>query len=115
LSKRLILILFIFLIALPPMAFSLGGREKDKEPLEVIQVTGIVRLTGSDNFPEIIISNSEKSWVIAKEEMEKLKDQQHMTVTVEGQEIVTELRFANGLPAGLRYELRNVKIISVQQ
>jgi hypothetical protein len=97
------------------MVFSFGGKEKAKEPLEIIQVTGIVRLVGNDNFPEIIISDSENSWVIAKGEMGKLHDLQHRTVTVEGEETVTELRFANGLPAGLRRELRNIRIIAVLQ
>jgi hypothetical protein len=112
LNKRY-LIFIIFLFALAPMVFSLGGREKAKEPLEVIQVTGTVRLVGNDNFPEIIISDSERSWFIAKEEMDKLHDLQQRTVTVEGEETVTELRFANGVSAGLRRELRNIRIISV--
>jgi len=105
----------IFLFALAPMVFPLGGREKNKEPLNVIQVTGTVRLVGSANFPELLISDSENSWVVVKEEMDKLHDLQHRTVTVEGEETVTELRFANGLPAGLRRELKNIRIIAVQQ
>jgi hypothetical protein len=100
-------------MSLTQVVFSLGGREKTKEPLTVIQVTGTVRLTGTDNFPELIISTSENSWVIAKEEMGKLHDLQHRTVTVEGEETVTELRFANGMPAGTRRELKNIRIISV--
>jgi hypothetical protein len=107
------LIFIIFLFALAPMVFSFGGREKAKEPVEVIQVTGTVRLVGNDNFPEIVISDSEHSWFIAKEEMGKLHDLQHRTVTVEGEETVTELRFANGVSAGLRRELKNIRIISV--
>jgi hypothetical protein len=115
LNSRRVLLFCIFLFVSVGAVFSLGGREKDKEPLEVIQVTGIVRLTGNDNFPEIIITASEGSWVVAKEEMNKLHNLQHKTVTVEGEQTVTELRFANGLPAGLRRELKNIKIIAVQQ
>jgi hypothetical protein len=116
LNSRRILLFYIFLFTSVTAVFSLGGKEKNrKEPLEVIQVTGTVKLTGTANFPEIIIANSEGSWVIAKEEMDKLYDLQHRTVTVEGEETVTELRFANGLPAGLHRELRNIKIIAVQQ
>jgi len=115
LNARRYLFFFIFLIAFAPMVFSFGGREKNKEPINVIQVTGTVRLTGNANFPELIISDSENSWVIVKEEMDKLHDLQHRTVTVEGEETVTELFFANGKSAGLRRELRNIKLIAVLQ
>jgi hypothetical protein len=115
LSTRLSLFFFIFLF-LPAVVFSLGGKEKGKEePLEVIQITGVVRLTGNANFPEIVIANSENSWVLANDEMDKLHDLQHRTVTVEGEQTVTELFFANGLSAGIRRELKNIKIIAVQQ
>jgi len=115
LNARRYFIFFVFLIAFAPMVFSFGGREKTKEPLAVIQVTGIIRLTGNANFPELIISNSENSWVIANEEMDKLHDLQYRMVTVEGEETVTELHFANGLSAGIRRELRNIKLITVLQ
>jgi len=114
LNKRRYLIFLIFLFAITSMVFSFGGKERNKEPLTVIQVTGIVRLTGTANFPELIISDSEKSWFVVKEEMNKLRDLQHRTVTVEGEETVKELHFANGLSAGLRRELRNIRIIAVQ-
>jgi hypothetical protein len=92
-----------------------GAKDKDggkTAPAVVVQVTGIVRLVGA-NFPELQITNSETSWYIVKEERDKLNDLQHRTVTVEGEETVTELRFANGKSAGIRRELRNIKIISV--
>jgi len=115
LNTRRYFVFFTFLIAFAPMVFSFGGREQTKEPLNVIQVTGIVRLTGNANFPELIISNSENSWVVAKGDMDKLHDLQYRMVTVEGEETVTELFFANGLSAGLRHELRNIKLIAVLQ
>ena len=115
LSARRYLLFSVFLFTLTPMVFSFGGKEKNKEPLNVIQITGIVRLTGNANFPELIISDSEKSWVIVKEEMNKLHDLQYRKVTVEGEETVKELHFANGLSAGLRRELRNIKLIAVLQ
>ena len=115
LNNRRYLFVFMFLFAITSTVFSLGGKEKSKEPITVVQVTGIVRLTGTALFPELVISDSEKSWVVAKEEMDKLHDLQHRTVTVEGEETVIELHFANGLPAGLRRELRNIKLIAVQQ
>ena len=53
-------------------------------------------------------------WYVAAEEMDKLHNLQHRRVTVEGEETVRELTFANGLSAGIRRELRNIRIISVE-
>jgi hypothetical protein len=93
---------------------ALGSKEKDTAASNVVQVSGTVRLVGSSLFPEIVITGSEKEWYAAKEEMAKLVDFQHRVVTVEGEETVTELRFANGLPAGTRRELRNIKVLSIE-
>jgi len=130
--------------------FSFGKKEKPQEPSpQIVRVTGIVRLVGSANFPEIVISAAAENsddpaeagpaaggqanpadsgnvieiqidgnrgaaeWYVPKDEMDKLNHLQHRTVTVEGEEIIIQLRFANGLAAGIRRELRNVRIISV--
>jgi len=94
-----------------------GAKEKDSgrtaPAVTVVQVTGVVRLVGTGTFPELIIDNSQMSWYIAKAEMSKLQDMQHRTVTVEGEETVKELKFASGLSAGTRRDLKNIKIISV--
>jgi hypothetical protein len=45
--------------------------------------------------------------------MQKLRDYQHMTVTVKGIETEIEITFASGLPAGTRRELKKIKIVSV--
>jgi len=89
---------------------ALGAKEK----APVVRVTGVVRLVGTANFPELQIKGSQMSWYIAKEDMKKLHDLQHRTVTVEGEETVTEMKFANGMSAGTRRELRNIKIISIE-
>jgi len=93
---------------MPALLFARGGKEKTK----TVQVTGIVRLVGNEPFSEIVITNSQDAWYIAREEREKLADLQQQTVTVEGEETVTELKFANGQSAGTRRELRNIRIIS---
>ena len=102
----------MFLLFTSAMLFSFGAKEKEEE-VETIQVTGIVRLTGTSLFPELIISGEDGQWVITKDEMEKLFDLQHHTVTVEAVETVTERFFAGGLSAGIRRELSNIKIINV--
>ena len=119
------IIFFVFLLLLAaPLVFSSGKKEERK----IVQVTGIVRLVGTATFPEIVISggysedfaaggNNERviEWYIAREEREKLHDLQHRMVTVEGEEIIIQMRFANGLPAGIRRELRNIRIIGADQ
>jgi hypothetical protein len=94
---------------------ALGAKEKDDGKATVVQVTGVVRLVGSANFPELQINGSQMSWYIAKDEMNKLYDLQYRTVTVEGEETVRELRFANGMSAGTRRDLKNIKIISIDE
>lgn len=94
---------------------ALGNRENDKKPeAPVVQASGVVRLVGTALFPELVITGSEKEWYVPNEEKAKLHDFQHRTVTVEGEETVIELKFASGFPAGVRRELRNIKVIAVE-
>jgi len=112
-NKSFLLVPLFFCFAASLFAF--GSKEKDsgKASVTIVQVTGIVRLVGNANFPELLIDNSQTSWYIARNEMDKLYDLQHRTVTVEGEETVRELRFGNGLSAGTRRDLKNIRIISV--
>ena len=107
-NKHIIfLLLLVFLVAVLPAR---GNREKES----VIRVTGMVRLVGNEPFAELIIQGEDRHWYIAPEEDHHLQELQHRTVTVEGIETVFELRFANGLPAGERRTLRNIRIISIR-
>ncbi|MCL2175625.1 MAG: hypothetical protein FWB73_06245 [Treponema sp.] len=106
--RKIFVILFLFASVL---MFAGGNKEKD---VEKVQVTGVVRLVGPSLFSEIVISGMEYMWYIVKEEKNKLHDLQHRTVTVEGVESVRELKFANGRSAGIRRELRNIKIINIE-
>jgi hypothetical protein len=99
----------LFLLSAAALLPGFGKKEK---PV-TIQVTGVVRLVGS-SFPELVISSEDGEWYITKEDNKKLNDLQHRTVTVEGAETVIELKFASGLPAGKRRELKNIKIIAIQ-
>jgi len=108
------LFLSLMFLCLAASLSALGAKEKDDGKAQVIRVTGVVRLVGNANFPELQIRNSQMSWYIAKKEMKKLYDLQHRTVTVEGEETVTELHFGNGMSAGTRRELRKIKIISIE-
>jgi len=110
-NRKFFLALLFVCFAASLSAF--GVKEKDSGKAQVIKVTGVVRLVGTANFPELLIENSQGVWYIARDEMNKLHDYQYRTVTVEGGETVTELKFGNGMSAGTRRDLKNIKIISV--
>jgi len=111
-KKTLFILLLVFLTASILPAF--GSREKAaKQKPQIVQVTGVVRLTGSEPLTELVISNSQDEWYIIREEANKLRNLQHRTITVEAEETITELRFANGHPAGHRRELKKVKLLKI--
>jgi len=115
-NRRIIFFSIFILLCVNALLPAQGNREQESgEEAVVVQVTGTVRLVGSANFPQIVISGSGAQWYVEREEMDKLRDLQHRTVTVEAVENVRELRFANGRPAGIRRELRNIRIISVEE
>ena len=110
--SRFALLPLLLCLALPLPAW--GSREKSGSKDTAVQVTGRVRMVGTGTFPELVITGEDREWYVTKDEEHKLRDLQQRTVTVEGREIVTELRFANGLSAGTRRTLSNIKIIAVQ-
>jgi len=116
-SKRIVLWFLFFCLA---AALPAWGRKEVKtasprdETSSLIQVTGRVRLVGGGLLPELVITGQDREWYIAKEDGQKLRDLQQRAVTVEGIETVQTLTFANGLPAGERRTLRDIRIISVQ-
>jgi hypothetical protein len=112
--SRRVCFLGLFLLCITTLLSARGNKEKEEPLVTVVQVTGIVRLTGTALFPELVITGSQAEWYVAKEEMDKLNDLQRRTVTVEGEETIIELKFASGLPAGTRRELRNIRIIAVE-
>jgi len=80
----------------------------------LVQAAGRVRLVGGGLIPETVITGPDREWYISREDEHLLKELQHRTVVVEGYETVVELRFANGLPAGERRTLKDIKIISIE-
>ena len=105
--------LVLFLLCITALLPAWGNR--DREADNVVRVTGVVRLVGTGLFPELVITGPEMEWHITPDDEKKLHDLQHRTVTVEGIETVTEMKFANGLSAGTRRGLKNIKIIAVQE
>ena len=109
----LLLFLFFFSAAI---LFGRGNKDTpaSDETGTVIQVTGRVRLVGSDPLPELVISGSEQQWYIARDEIPKLHELQQRTVTVEALETIIMLNFASGLPAGERRTLSNITVLEVE-
>jgi len=103
-----------------PQGEATGNEEKGAsqaagaEESKWVQATGRVRLVGSGAFSELVITQENKQWYIAKEEIDQLNALQQQTVTLEGEETIRELKWANGRPAGMRRYLHNIKIIHVE-
>ncbi|MDR2343367.1 MAG: hypothetical protein LBD86_02400 [Spirochaetaceae bacterium] len=89
-----------------------GGGETAPQN-RLVRVSGRVRLVGSAVFPELVLSGENREWFIGKDEQSLLVEFQQRLVTVEGTESYADLSFANGLPAGRRYTLKNIKLIDI--
>ena len=114
--RSIIFLLFFICLASPDiLAAGGGGKEKVVEDKDIVQVTGRVRLVGSDVMSELVISAEDRQWYIAREDKQKLMKLQQQTVTVEGKVTVKEMKWANGTSAGMRYTLSNIKIISINK
>jgi hypothetical protein len=96
------------------MVVALGSREGGEKP-ETVRVSGVVRLVGSGPVAELLISGEDQEWQIDRKDRDRLWNLQQQTVTVEGEEWTEELIFADGLSAGERRHLRNIKIIEPKQ
>ena len=93
---------------------STGGTGGEAAPQSrLVRVSGRVRLVGSAVFPELVISGENREWFIDRDEQPLLAEFQQRIVTVEGTESYVDLTFANSLPAGRRYTLKNIRLISV--
>ena len=117
LKKKHLFFLCFLLLCTASLLCAFGRKEKtDGIPMpNIVLAEGLIRLVGNANFPELIISGTEHVWVITSDERDKLINMQYRTVKVEGEETVTELKFNNGRPAGLRRELKNIKIIEIKE
>ena len=116
-SNRLSVIfslLFLCLAAALPARGRTARSDIVEEKDNIVQVTGVVRLVGNSPFQTLVITGQDREWHIEKEEENLLKDLQQMTVFLEGEETVSEMKFANGLSAGERRTIKNIKIIAVQ-
>lgn len=87
---------------------ALGAREA---PAAKVLVSGKVRMVGSGPTRSLVISGENREWYVEPQEQKKLINFQQQTVRVQGREYFRELTFANGMPAGRQYYLKDIKII----
>ena len=79
-----------------------------------MQVTGRIRIVGSEPFPETVITDEkENNWYIAKESRQALSDYQQQTITVKGTLELKKMVLANGEILGYRRILHKVGLVSV--
>ncbi|MDR2478994.1 MAG: hypothetical protein LBD48_06755 [Treponema sp.] len=103
----------LILLLLAAVALSaLGTPETSGKTSPTVRVSGRVRLVGSSPNTMLVISGEEREWYIETKEQKKLMRLQQQTVTVEGKEYFVDQTFANGVSAGRRYYLKNIKIIN---
>ena len=92
--------------------FSIGEKEADTVKLQAVEISGMVRLTGTELTRSLVISTEDREWHIADEEQEKLMHLQQQIVTVKANEYYFDRFYANGLPAKRQYYLKDIVIIS---
>jgi hypothetical protein len=100
----------IFLFFAAAFLNALGANES-----KAVQITGRVRMVKSGPQSSVVISSEDREWHIESGEREKLALLQQQTVTVKGREYYEDLTFANGISAGRRYYLKDIKIIKTSQ
>ena len=117
-NKKHKMILLPLLICLAVSLSASGKKDENaaavQEEPKAVRVSGRVRLVGNEPFPELVITGDDREWYIDRDDVPKLRDLQQRTVIVEGMETSRELTFANGMPAGTRFTLKDIRIITIQ-
>jgi hypothetical protein len=93
------------------MAFPVPGLGRNEPPKTRVEVSGRVRLVGSGPNTELVITGKDREWHISPRDRKKLMKLQQQIVRVRGKEYFTDLRFANGRPAGRRYILEDITLM----
>ena len=95
------------------LTYAGGSSDTSTKPGQgTVQVNGRVRLVGSAPLYNLVITSEDREWYIIREEQDKLWLYQQQTVRVKATEYYLDLEFANGSPAGRRYFLKDIRIIS---
>jgi hypothetical protein len=110
-NKNVAVLAVMVLLCLAGNILALGQREEDIGETKMVRVNGRIRLVGSSPMNSLVISGKEREWYVEPNEQKKFMHLQQQTITVEGREYFVDQTFANGLSAGRRYYLKNIKIV----
>ncbi|GHV74388.1 hypothetical protein AGMMS49940_16900 [Spirochaetia bacterium] len=123
------------ILALPVQGFSLGRRDAEKAPRtqaapdqpgsdaalyesavsgQFVEISGRVRLVGSEPFPNLVLTDSEEhTWYIDPADRKTLSRYEQQTVTIRGVVELTEMVLANGRSLGSRRTLSGITLVKV--
>ncbi|GHU90897.1 hypothetical protein FACS189476_11330 [Spirochaetia bacterium] len=126
------------ILALPVQGFSLGRRDAPPDQRvpafenpgdppasgaalyefavsgQTVEVSGRVRLVGSEPFPDLVLTGSEDhTWYIDPADRKTLSSYEQQTVTIRGTVELTEMILANGKNLGSRRTLSGVTLVKV--
>ncbi|GHV81268.1 hypothetical protein AGMMS49944_30590 [Spirochaetia bacterium] len=124
------------ILALPVQGFSLGRQDAGKAPQtqaapdqpsasdaalyesavsgQSVEVSGRVRLVGSEPFPDLVLTDSEEhTWYIDPADRKTLSRYEQQTVTIRGVVELTEMVLANGKNLGSRRTLSVITLVKV--
>ena len=130
-------------LALPVQVFSLGRRDtgkqapaapapavqpsaQEKPPVpdaglyesvnsgQQVEVSGRVRLVGSEPFPDLVLTDEgDQTWYINSEDRKTLSPYEQRTVTIRGTVELTEMVLANGRSLCSRRTLSGITLVKV--
>jgi hypothetical protein len=93
------------------MAFPVPGLGRHETKKTTVEVSGRVRLVGSGPDTELVITGKDREWHVSPRDRKKLMKLQQQVVRVRGKESFVDLHFANGMSAGRRYILEDIRLV----
>jgi hypothetical protein len=115
------------MFVLPVHVFSFGKRDAGNQPPAIpapaqaeppapadtlVEVSGRVRLVGSEPFPELVLTDSEEqTWYISPDDRKTLSGYEQQIVTIRGTVKITDMVLANGKSLGSRKTLSGITLV----
>jgi hypothetical protein len=93
------------------IVFPAPGLGQREPPKTAVEVSGRVRLVGSSPNTELVITGEDREWYVSAKDRKKLMKFQQRIVRVKGKESFVDLKFANGMSAGRRYILEDIRLV----
>ena len=102
----------LLLVVLCALLNALGRGEQDGTKPQKVEISGTVRLVGNSPMTSLVITGEGREWFVDADEKDKLMHLQQQTVTVRAKEYYVDRVFANGMPAGRHYYLKDITVIN---